>query len=207
MKDAKGHGSDSRGGSTFDRLNSQRVAQGFKPMPEKNRGMHDFFDYMAGEGPKPDFMNAASATAGNGPKSGDVPVHGGMGLPAGVTAVGLGDPGAMHNAIARAVGEPTVGSGGRMKMSSGDFAKLSAAVAPHLASTADPSHSPMRQRWDAMHKSGYDTRPLYKAGLNDDHIDTALRKIQSSENPKSDSYGGSYEGPGKGRWPKDVMKD
>ena len=75
MKDAKGHGSDSRGGSTFDRLNSQRVAQGFKPMPEKNRGMHDFFDYMAGEGPKPDFMNAANATAGNGPKSVSVPVH------------------------------------------------------------------------------------------------------------------------------------
>lgn len=65
-----------------------------------------------------------------------------------------------------------------MKMSSGDFASLSAAVKPHLASTADPAHSPMRQRWDAMNKSGFNTSPLYKAGLNDNHIDTALRKIQ-----------------------------
>ena len=27
-----------------------------------------------------------------------------------------------------------------------------------------------------------------------------------SANPSSDHYGGSYEGPGKGRWPKDVMR-
>jgi hypothetical protein len=67
---------------------------------------------------------------------------------------------------------------GAMKMSSGDFAALSAAVTPHLASTADPAHSAMRQRWDAMHASGFGTAPLYKSGLNDDHIDTALRKIQ-----------------------------
>jgi hypothetical protein len=105
MKDAKGHGSESRGGGTFDRLNAQRVKEGFKPMDEKRRGIHDFLDYMAGDGPKPDFMNAASATAGNGPKSAPVDVHGGMSLPKGVTAVGLGDPGAMHNAIAKAVGE------------------------------------------------------------------------------------------------------
>jgi hypothetical protein len=105
MKDAKGHGSDSRGGSTFDRLNAMRVKDGAKPMNENRRGIHDFLDYMAGEGPKPDFMNAASATAGNGPKSGSVPVHGGMSLPKGVTMVGMDDPGKMHNAIAKAVGE------------------------------------------------------------------------------------------------------
>ena len=174
-KDAKGHGSEARGGSTFDNLNAQRVKDGFKPMNESRRGIHDFLDYMAGDGPKPDFMNAASATAANGPKSAPVDTHPAMGLPKGVTMVGMGDPGAMHNAIARAVGEPTIKGG--MKMSPGDFASLKAAVTPHMAS-ADPSHSPMRQRWDAMHKSGFDTRPLYKAGLNDDHIDTALRKIQ-----------------------------
>jgi hypothetical protein len=113
-KDAKGHGSESRGsgGGTFDRINAQRVPQGFKPMPEKNRGMHEFFDYMAGDGPKPSFMNAASATEGNGPKSGSVPVHGAMALPEGVTMVGMGDPGAMHNAIAKAVGEPSTPSHG-----------------------------------------------------------------------------------------------
>ena len=74
-KDRGGHGSESRGGSSFDNINAQRKAQGFKPMPEKNRGMHDFFDYMAGSGPKPDFMNAASAVVGSGPKSAPVETH------------------------------------------------------------------------------------------------------------------------------------
>ena len=84
--------------------------------------------------------------------------------------------GPAHQSGVAAVGSQV----GQMKMSPENFASLSAAVKPHLASTADPTHSAMRQRCDAMNKSGFDTRPLYKAGLNDDHIDTALRKIQSS---------------------------
>ena len=110
-KDTKGHGSESRGGSSFDNINAARKAQGFQPMPEKNRGMHDFFDYMAGSGPKPDFMNAASAVVGTGPKSAPVDTHPAMGLPKGVTMVSMGDPGKMHNAIAKAVGEPYEGPG------------------------------------------------------------------------------------------------
>ena len=94
--------------------------------------------------------DAAKALAGGGAKSAPVDTHPSMG------------------------GKPV----GQMKMSASDFAALRTAVTPHLATTADPSHSAMRQRWDAMHKSGFDTRPLYKAGLNDDHIDTALRRIQ-----------------------------
>ena len=70
---------------------------------------------------------------------------------------------------------------GQMKMSPGDFAALHAAVSPHMASTANPANSAMRQRWDALHKSGYNTSPLYKSGLNDAHIDTALRKIQGQK--------------------------
>jgi len=43
----------------------------------------------------------------------------------------------------------------------------------------------MRVRWDAMHAAKIDDRPsyrfvcdvLYKEGLNDTHIDTALKKI------------------------------
>ena len=159
-KDAKGHGSEKRGGGSFDNINAQRVAQGFKPMAESRRGIHDFLDYMAGDGPMPDAMksvlggpsdtDAAKALAGGGAKSAPVDTHPSMG------------------------GKPV----GQMKMSASDFAALRTAVTPHLATTADPSHSAMRQRWDAMHKSGFDTRPLYKAGLNDDHIDTALRRIQ-----------------------------
>ncbi len=35
-----------------------------------------------------------------------------------------------------------------------------------------------RARWDTLHASGYPTAPLYKEdGLNDAHVDTALRKI------------------------------
>lgn len=37
--------------------------------------------------------------------------------------------------------------------------------------------SATRFRWDMLWASGFDTRPLYDAGLNDSHIDTALRSI------------------------------
>lgn len=73
-KDAKGHGSEKRGGSTFDRLNAMRKSEGYKPMPEKSRGVHDFLDYMDGSGPMPDAMVAAKLAAGN-PKAGIPPVH------------------------------------------------------------------------------------------------------------------------------------
>jgi hypothetical protein len=144
MKDAKGHGSEKRGG-----------------MPEAG---------LWGEG-RP------------GPR--DVPGYTSKGaklLQAVVQARGLGPPIAgtpAHQSGVGSVGQPAAASQGQMKMSPENFASLSAAVAPHLASTADPAHSAMRQRWDALHKSGFDTRPLYTAGLNDDHIDTALRRIQS----------------------------
>lgn len=82
-KDAKGHGSEKRGGSTFDRLNAARKADGYAPMSEKQRGVHDFLDYMDGSGPMPDAMkaagisdNQAADTLGQGhPKSQPVPVH------------------------------------------------------------------------------------------------------------------------------------
>lgn len=123
-KDAKGHGSEGRGGSSFDNINAQRKAQGFQPMPEKNRGMHDFFDYMAGSGPKPDFMNAASAVVGSGPKSAPVDMH------------------------------------------------------PAMASVAPSANHP------GLGERGGNVNARY-----------------DRENP------GPYEGPRKGRWPKDVMKD
>jgi hypothetical protein len=37
--------------------------------------------------------------------------------------------------------------------------------------------SAKRFRWDMLHASGFNTKGLYDAGLNDDHIDTALRSI------------------------------
>jgi hypothetical protein len=37
--------------------------------------------------------------------------------------------------------------------------------------------SPERFRWDVFHASGFPVKRLYAAGLNDDHIDTALRSI------------------------------
>jgi hypothetical protein len=37
-----------------------------------------------------------------------------------------------------------------------------------------------RQRWDLFWRSDYPIQRLYDAGLNDDHIDTALRRIISS---------------------------
>ena len=37
--------------------------------------------------------------------------------------------------------------------------------------------SDMRFRWDALHASRFPTNGLYYAGLKDEHIDTALRRI------------------------------
>jgi hypothetical protein len=42
-----------------------------------------------------------------------------------------------------------------------------------------------RKRWDALWTSGFDTRRLYDAGLNDSHIDTALKKIATFRKEES----------------------
>jgi hypothetical protein len=71
-----------------------------------------------------------------------------------------------------------------MKMSPEHYAKIEAAMKAKLAEKPDAwatykaaGLSPMRFRWDLMRAAKVDTGFLYKAGLNDDHIDTALRKI------------------------------
>ena len=38
-----------------------------------------------------------------------------------------------------------------------------------------------RYRWDKLHASGYDTNKLYNAGLNDKHIDSALKWLLGSD--------------------------
>lgn len=174
MKDAKGHGSNPRGGAS---AKDQRSYAGLRPRgtirPEvfgktffTRQGVTTsngstatgHFAAPAGSpnvlGPFPSDKEAQAALAQGGAKSASVPIHSG--------AAGRSD-----------------GDAGNMKMSPELFSALSAAVKPHIASTADPSHSPTRQRWDALWKSGFDTRKLYNAGLNDAHIDTALRRIQS----------------------------
>jgi hypothetical protein len=148
-KDAKGHGSEARGGSgisdALKTYNQRRIAGEAQTRADEAKSRAAAGNAMLGISDK----DAASTLAQGSAKSAPVDVH-----PAQV---------------------------GQMKMSAGDFAKLSAAVTPHLASTANPAHSDTRQRWDAMWKSGFDTTPLYKAGLNDAHIDTALRRIQGKK--------------------------
>jgi len=39
-----------------------------------------------------------------------------------------------------------------------------------------------RKRWDALWASGFPAMELYNAGLNDAHIDTALKKIATFPN-------------------------
>jgi len=43
--------------------------------------------------------------------------------------------------------------------------------------------------------------------INRGNMDERGTQRDKKNNPKSDSYGGKYEGPAKGRWPKDVMKE
>jgi hypothetical protein len=71
-----------------------------------------------------------------------------------------------------------------MKMTPDHYNQLSAAIVAKLDSIPNiwrncrgQGLTPMRFRWDALHASKFDTNVLYKAGLNDDHIDTALRAI------------------------------
>ena len=72
-----------------------------------------------------------------------------------------------------------------MKMDRDTFASLKAAIdslfagkmAEHWNEYKARGFSAERFRWDALHASGFKTAPLYSAGLNDSHIDTALRRI------------------------------
>lgn len=43
------------------------------------------------------------------------------------------------------------------------------------------ANATMRQRWDALWRSKFDVRRFYKAGMNDDHIDTALRRVAQNK--------------------------
>jgi hypothetical protein len=55
---------------------------------------------------------------------------------------------------------------------------MEAALRPFLAQGAPMTE---RDRWDLLWRSGFDTRQLYDAGLNDQHIDTALRRIVGAQ--------------------------
>ena len=45
----------------------------------------------------------------------------------------------------------------------------------------DAGLSDKRYRWDLLFRSGFSTNVLYHDGLNDDNIDTALRKITGTK--------------------------
>ena len=68
-----------------------------------------------------------------------------------------------------------------MKISQELLAELRTAI--DLAGGIAASAS-MRQRWDLLWASRFDTRKLYAAELNDDHIDTALRAIAHDHEPE-----------------------
>ena len=64
-----------------------------------------------------------------------------------------------------------------MKMSSDSFAALQAALVPFLK----PGAASERDRWYALWQSGFNVMSLYRQGLDDTHIDTALRRIYREE--------------------------
>jgi hypothetical protein len=71
-----------------------------------------------------------------------------------------------------------------MRISQEQYAAIKAAClgvlikAPSLRQRyRDLGLSAERFRWDVLWASGYPVNSLYNAGLNDAHIDTALRKI------------------------------
>lgn len=55
------------------------------------------------------------------------------------------------------------------------------AVPDKSAEYRDLGHSHERYRWDRMNETGWFPIALYDAGYNDDHIDTALRRILGTE--------------------------
>ena len=68
-----------------------------------------------------------------------------------------------------------------MKIKPEDYQALAVALSKHNLAEAYYQYeqkglSPERFRWDMLHFSGFDTRPLYSY-LNDSHIDTALKRI------------------------------
>ena len=68
-----------------------------------------------------------------------------------------------------------------MKMSRDDYVRLAEAIYAVTPAIRNPVTYGMRARWDALWRA-VDARlinvnDLYKVGLNDDHIDTALRRI------------------------------
>jgi hypothetical protein len=62
----------------------------------------------------------------------------------------------------------------KLKISKARFNELRAAIE---VVGGIPKDSTVRQRWDALWASGYNSNLLYNEGLNDTHIDSALRKI------------------------------
>jgi hypothetical protein len=65
-----------------------------------------------------------------------------------------------------------------MKISPTTYAELRDAVLPIMqASAISRGGSNMRHRWDCFWASEFPLDRLYDEGLNDDHIDTALRAI------------------------------
>lgn len=61
-----------------------------------------------------------------------------------------------------------------MKMKPEMFEALRAAIEAAGGLVKDAT---MRQRWDMLWRSRFDATQLYKAGLDDNNIDTALRRI------------------------------
>ena len=77
-----------------------------------------------------------------------------------------------------------------MKISKEHFEELKFAIEAAMAASPNKwdeykknGLTAMRFRWDALHLSDAATRllnrKLYQAGLNDDHVDTALRRIMT----------------------------
>ena len=54
---------------------------------------------------------------------------------------------------------------------------------PTIARIDRAKDTAKRYRWDLFWASRFDAAPLYSAGLNDDHIDTALRTIVKEITP------------------------
>jgi hypothetical protein len=68
-----------------------------------------------------------------------------------------------------------------MKMSREDYRRLQDALFVVLPPIRDPAMYGTRQRWEALWAAAdrglINVNELYSHGLNDDHIDTALRHI------------------------------
>ena len=64
-----------------------------------------------------------------------------------------------------------------MKMSKEHFLALQEACLAVLPAIRNPACYGMRQRWDVLWSTGFDVESLYRVGLNDEHIDSALRFI------------------------------